>query len=184
MVHGKSPPTGRMDVVVSSLISGIIAHESTGGHPFEADRVLGREAAQAGKSYLGSLASGKFASNAVNVSDDPTIPNSLGFYLVDDEGVEARKRRLIVEGRVNELLHSRFTAFKMNSEPNGAMRSMDYQSEPIIRMSNTFFEPGSMKFDELVRDVRGGIFLKSYMEWNIDDIRWGATLCGGSRPTR
>ncbi len=177
LVHGKSPPTGRMDVVISSLISGIIAHEST-GHPFEADRVLGREAAQAGKSYLGSLVSGKFASNAVNVSDDPTIPSSLGFYLVDDEGVEARKRRLIVEGRINELLHSRFTAFKMNSEPNGAMRSMDYQSEPIIRMSNTFFEPGNMKFDELIRDVRSGIFLKSYMEWNIDDIRWGQRYVG------
>ena len=177
LINGRAPPTGKMDVVVSSLIAGIIAHEST-GHPFEADRVLGRESAQAGKSYLGYLAAGKFASEAVNVSDDPTIPGSLGFYLIDDEGIEARKKRLIVNGRVNELLQSRFTAYKMNAEPNGSMRSMDYQSEPLIRMSNTFFEPSNMKLDELIRDVRNGIFLKSYMEWNIDDIRWGQRYVG------
>jgi Predicted Zn-dependent proteases and their inactivated homologs len=38
-------------------ISGIMAHESV-GHPFEADRILGREAAQAGESYLGRDAVG------------------------------------------------------------------------------------------------------------------------------
>ena len=66
----------------------------------------------------------------------------------------------------------------MSAEPNGSMRSMDYQSEPLIRMSNTFFEPSNMKLDELIRDVRSGIFLKSYMEWNIDDIRWGQRYVG------
>lgn len=37
--RGKAPSPGKKDVIVSGMIAGIIAHES-GGHPFEADRVL------------------------------------------------------------------------------------------------------------------------------------------------
>ena len=31
----------------------------------------------------------QIGSEEANVSDDPTIPNSMGFYLYDDEGVKA-----------------------------------------------------------------------------------------------
>ncbi|MEM0373508.1 MAG: TldD/PmbA family protein [Sulfolobaceae archaeon] len=165
------------DVVVSSKIAGIIAHEST-GHPFEADRVLGREAAQAGKSYLSVMKISEIGSNVVNLVDDPTLENSMGFFLVDDEGIEARRKFLIKEGKVNELLHNRFTAYKYGVKSNGSSRAMDYESEPIIRMSNTFFLPSNIKFEELLEGVKKGVYLESYMEWNIDDIRWGQRYVG------
>src|SRR3989344_477357 len=50
LVNGKSCPKGIIDVIASPQITGIISHESC-GHPFEADRILGREAAQAGESF-------------------------------------------------------------------------------------------------------------------------------------
>jgi len=175
--RGKQVEAGVMDLVVSSKIAGIIAHEST-GHPFEADRVLGREAAQAGKSYLSTMNITQIGSKVVNLVDDPTLENSMGFFLVDDEGIEARRKFLIREGKVNELLHNRFTAYKYKVKSNGSARAMDYESEPIIRMSNTFFLPSNMKFEELVEDVKRGIYLESYMEWNIDDIRWGQRYVG------
>ncbi|MGP8126757.1 MAG: M13-type metalloendopeptidase [Candidatus Bathyarchaeia archaeon] len=49
--EGVPPPKGEVDFVLGSEVTGIICHESC-GHPQEADRILGREAAQAGESYL------------------------------------------------------------------------------------------------------------------------------------
>lgn len=177
LTKGKAPKEGKTDVIVSSMIAGIIAHESI-GHPFEADRVLGRESAQAGMSYLRDLKDKKIGSDVVNVVDDPTLPGSNGFFLVDDEGVKARPKYLIKNGEVNELLHDRFSAPKYNTKSNGSARAMSYNREPIIRMSNTFFLPSNITFEELLEDVKEGVYFKSYMEWNIDDMRLGGRYVG------
>ncbi|AEE94692.1 peptidase U62 modulator of DNA gyrase [Acidianus hospitalis W1] len=177
LTKGKTPKEGKTDVVLSSLLAGIMAHESV-GHPFEADRVLGREGAQAGLSYLKDLNIRKIGSNAVSVIDDPTLPNSNGFFLIDDEGVKARAKYLIKDGEVNELLQDRFSSPKFKTKSNGSARAMSFDREPIIRMSNTFFQPGDMSFEELIEDVKEGVYFKSYMEWNIDDMRLGERYVG------
>jgi len=172
------PPKEEIPVVIGSEIVGLIVHESC-GHPSEADRILGREAAQAGKSFIKPNMIGERIGNEyATVIDDPTIPNSYGFYLYDDEGVAARPRYLYREGVINEFLHNRWTAKIFGVESNGAARSMDYMSEPIIRMSNTYLKPGDYSFEELIEDIDLGIYMKSYMEWNIDDERWSQRYVG------
>ncbi len=171
MKSSSKPPTDVVDVVLSSELSGIAAHESV-GHPQEADRVLGREGAQAGESYLKADSLGrKVGSPEANVSDDPTLARSSGYFLVDDEGVAAKKRELIKKGVINEFLHNRYTAKQFGLLSNGASRSVGFDREPIVRMSNTFVEPGDYSFDELVKEVKHGIYFKSFTEWNIDDKR-------------
>ncbi|MDA4126151.1 MAG: TldD/PmbA family protein [Thaumarchaeota archaeon] len=164
-------PTDSVDVVLSPELSGIAAHESV-GHPQEADRVLGREGAQAGESYLKANSLGrKIGSTEANVSDDPTLVHSNGFVPVDDEGVEGKKRFLIKDGIINEFLHNRTTAKEFGLLSNGASRSVAFDREPIIRMSNTFVEPGDLSTEELVKEVKHGVFFKTFTEWNIDDKR-------------
>ncbi|MEM4529129.1 MAG: TldD/PmbA family protein, partial [Candidatus Methanomethylicaceae archaeon] len=63
-------------------------------------------------------------------------------------------------------------------ESNGSARASSYSREPIIRMSNTFIEPGDYSFEELLEDIKHGIYIKSFMEWNIDDIRWNHRYVG------
>src|SRR3989344_3087656 len=131
LVNGENCPKGELDVVASPQITGIISHESC-GHPFEADRILGREAAQAGESFITKQMLGtRIGNKAVTLIEDPTLKNSYGFYLYDDEGVEA-----------------------------------------IVRMANTFIDKGDYNFKELIEGVKKGIYLKSFMEWNIDDKRY------------
>ncbi len=176
--EGRGIAPGRYDVVVGGEVSGIISHEAC-GHPQEADRIMGREAAQAGESYLKPEMLGrKIGSAAVNISDDPTLPASYGFYLFDDEGVPAKRKALIREGRVNEFLHSRETAHDFGVESNAAMRASSYAREPIVRMSNTFTEPGDYGLEELIEGVDRGVYIKSFQEWNIDDIRWNNRYVG------
>ncbi|MCD6512594.1 MAG: TldD/PmbA family protein [Thermoplasmata archaeon] len=168
---------GKGDIILGPYVTGLIAHESC-GHPWEADRIIGREAAQAGKSFVNeSMLGEKFASEVINVVDDPTIKGSYGFYLYDDEGVKAEKRYLIKNGIINEFLHNRETAFLMNTKSNAAARAV-YGREPIVRMANTYFEPGDYRFDEMVEEIKNGIYMKTYMEWNIDDTRYNQKYVG------
>lgn len=177
LVKSKSPPSGKMDVILGPEIVGLAMHESV-GHPSEADRVLGREAAQAGLSYRRDYKESRIGSELVTVHDDPTIPKSYGFYLYDDEGVAARRRTLIKEGLLWELLHNRETATAYGTESNASARALDHTSEPIVRMANTYMAPGDYSFDEMIEAVKEGIYIKKYMEWNIDDYRWGARYVG------
>ena len=168
----------RMDVILAPEIVGLSVHESA-GHPSEADRILGREAAQAGLSYRTFMKSGeRIGSSHVTIIDDPTIPGSSGFYLYDDEGVPARPRVLIENGVIREMLHNRETAAVYGVGSNASARALDYRSEPIVRMANTYMAPGDYSLEELVEDVKEGIYMKKYMEWNIDDRRWIARYVG------
>ena len=179
LVKGKEPPNDEIDVVVGPEVVGLIVHESA-GHPMEADRILGREAAQAGESFVKPEMIGKYriGTELVTIVEDPTIPGSYGYYLYDDEGVPARPRYLYYKGIINEPLHNRHTGKIFGVGSNGAARAMNYKSEPIIRMSNTYFKPGNMEFDELIEDIKLGVYIKSFMEWNIDDIRWNQRYVG------
>jgi len=176
--EGKKSPEGKMDLVVGPQVSGIASHESC-GHPTEADRVLGREASQAGKSFIGPDGLGmKVGSEVVNVCDDPTVEHAIAYYVTDDEGVRARRRYLYKEGRVNEFLQNRETAAAFSTRSNGASRAVNYNVEAIVRMANTFVEPKDHSIEELLEGVKFGVYMKSFMEWNIDDKRYNAKYAG------
>jgi len=176
--EGKQAPREELDVVLGSEVTGIICHESC-GHPQEADRILGREAAQAGESYVKPDMIGyRIGTDAVTIVDDPTVANSNGFYLYDEEGAKGRRRTLIKEGVISEFLQNRETGAELGVSSNGAARAVSYDREPIIRMANTFMLPGQYSDEELIRDVRKGVFVKTFMEWNIDDRRYNQRYVG------
>ena len=168
---------GKKSVILSPYVTGLIAHESC-GHPWEADRIFGREAAQAGKSFVKPSMIGKeFGSKIVNVVDDPTIKGSYGYYKYDDESIKARKRYLIKDGVINDFLHNRYTAYLMGGKSNAAARAA-YGREPIVRMANTYFQPGDFSLEEMMEDIKDGVYIKTYMEWNIDDVRYNQKYVG------
>src|SRR2546427_95399 len=178
LAEGKKSPEGKMDLVAGPQVAGIASHESC-GHPTEADRVLGREASQAGKSFIPPDGLGmRVGSDVVNVVDDPTVEHSIAYYRTDDEGVKARRRYLYKEGRVTEFLQNRETAAAMHTRSNGAARAVNYNVEAIVRMANTFVEPKDHTVEELLEDVKFGVYMKSFMEWNIDDKRYNAKYAG------
>jgi TldD protein len=178
LTKGKKSPEGKMDLVAGPQVAGIASHESC-GHPTEADRVLGREASQAGKSFIPPDGIGmKVGSEIVNVVDDPTVEHAIAYYQTDDEGVKARRRYLYKEGRVTEFLHNRETAAALRTRSNGAARAVNYNVEAIVRMANTFVEPKDHSVEEMIEGVKFGVYMKSFMEWNIDDKRYNAKYAG------
>jgi TldD protein len=173
--QAKLPPKGKLDIILGGKLVGLAVHESV-GHPYEADRILGRESAQAGESFVTpDLLGKKIGSEVVNVVDDPTFTykkiKGHGYYLWDDEGVKARRKVLIKNGIINEFLHNRETAAKFGTKSNGSARASSYSVEPLVRMSNTFMLPGDFEFEELVEGIKLGVYIKTGEEWNIDDRR-------------
>lgn len=177
-VNAKKLPEGTYDVVVGPEISGIVAHESA-GHPSEADRILGREMAQAGESFIKKEDKGRrVGSSIVNLVDDPTIEHSFGYYRYDRDGVKTGRRYLYKDGLINEFLNNRESAGRLEKSSNGASRSSEWDKEPLVRMSTTFIEPRDHEFEEMLEDVKEGIYMKSFTEWNIDDIRLNEKYVG------
>lgn len=169
---GKPVKPGAYDLICGPEVTGIASHESC-GHPMEADRILGREMSQAGKSFVKPEMIGEvIGSEYATVIDDPTVPGSYGYYEYDDEGVRAKPRFLYKKGVINEFLHNRETAGRLRLNSNASSRSSVYWKEPIVRMANTFVAPGDMGEDEIIESVKDGVFMNSFTEWNIDDKRY------------
>ncbi len=181
MREGKPMEAGETTLVCGTEVVGIASHESC-GHPMEADRILGREMSQAGRSFIypgGPYWLGtRIGSDLVTIVDDPNVENSYGYYAYDDEGVRARPRYLYREGVINEFLHNRETAAKMGAESNGSARAVGYDREAIVRMANTYLMPGDMTEEELLDDVKTGVYMRSFTEWNIDDRRFNQRYVG------
>jgi TldD protein len=137
---------------------------------------------QAGRSFIypgGPYWIGtRIGSDIVTIIDDPTLPNSYGYYKYDDEGIKAKPRYLYKDGIINEFLHNRETAAKLGTRSNGSSRAVNYNREAIVRMANTYLQPGDMTEEEVFEDVKHGIYMRSFTEWNIDDRRFNQRYVG------
>ncbi len=178
VTESKESPTGVIDYVVGPNVIGIMCHENT-GHPTEGDRILGREGAQAGESYLKENMIGQqIGSEHVTIIDDPTLEGSYGYYLYDDEGVKAGPRYLHNKGVFEEMLHNRESAAWMGTKSTAAARAIGFNREPIPRMANTYLAPGTFEYEELFEDIKLGVFMNNFTEWNIDDRRYQSKYVG------
>ncbi len=147
---------GEYTVVLDPVLAGVFAHEAF-GHLSESDFVYENERLRE-IMVLGR----EFGSKELGIVDDATIPNLRGSYKFDDEGVPASKTYLIKEGKLVGRLHSRETAARMGERPTGNARAINYHYPPIVRMTNTYIEPRSASFDDLIADVKEGIYAKNW----------------------
>jgi len=162
-------------VILNSDYVALLVHEIV-GHPSEADRVLGREAAWAGTTWWAGRIGEKIGSDYFAAYDDPTTPGTLGYYLYDDEGVKAARKVLIEKGVLKRHMHSRETAAIFGLKPNAGMRAITFEYIPLIRMSNTFLGEGDWKKEELIEETKHGYLILCMRNPSIDDKRYNWTI--------
>ena len=147
---------GEYTVVLDPVLAGVFVHEAF-GHLSESDFVYENDRLRQ-IMVLGK----KFGSTELNIVDTAAIPGLRGSYKYDDEGVPATKTYLVREGELVGRLHSRETAAKMGEKPTGNARAINYRFPPIVRMTNTYIEPGSASFDEIIADIKEGVYAKNW----------------------
>ncbi len=147
---------GEYTVVLDPVLAGVFVHEAF-GHLSESDHVYENQKLR-DIMVLGR----KFGGKHLNIVDGAAVPGLRGSYKYDDEGVPASQTYLIREGTLEGRLHSRETAAKMGEKPTGNARAISYSFPPIVRMTNTFIEPGSMSFEDMIHDIKEGIYAKDW----------------------
>jgi len=147
---------GEYTVVLDPVLAGVFAHEAF-GHLSESDFVYENERLK-DIMVLGR----KFGGEHLNIVDGAALPGLRGSYKYDDEGVPATKTYLIREGVLVGRLHSRETAAKMGEKPTGNARALDYRHPPIVRMTNTLIEPGKVSFEEMIGEIKEGVYVKNW----------------------
>jgi TldD protein len=165
-------PSTVTTVVIDPEQMTLQVHESV-GHPTELDRVYGTEASYAGTSFLkpADAAGLRYGSELMNVTADATTPGGLGTFAWDDEGVPARRERVVEAGVLRSFLSSRETAATIGAGAGGSMRADGWSRMPLVRMTNLHLEPGEGTLDDLIADVDDGIYLATNKSWSIDDKR-------------
>jgi TldD protein len=149
-----APPVagGKYTVIIDPRMAGVFIHEAF-GHLSESDFVYEndrmKDLMQLGK---------RFGSDILNVVDDGAMPGGLGTHPYDFEGTPTRKNYLIKDGILTGRLHSRETAAKMGEAPTGNARAVRYEHPPIVRMTNTYIEQGTSTFEDMIRDVKLGVY--------------------------
>jgi TldD protein len=149
LLKAKTPKAGTYPVILDQELAGVFIHEAV-GHAVEADHVL------EGNSILAGKIGDQIASPLINVYDDPSL-HEFGYYPFDDEGAASKRTTLIQNGVLKSFLHSRETAGILGGESRNS-RAQGY-SRPVIRMSNTFIAPDGMKFNEMLSELKNGIYL-------------------------
>ena len=155
LLRAHHPEGGRATVIMAPSIVGLMVHEAI-GHTVEADFVIS-----------GSVAAGKLgqrvASELVTLCDSghsEHADGAGGTLHVDDEGVLTERTVVIEQGVLKSYLHNRETAAIFGVDPTGNGRAWEYADQPLIRMRNTYIEPGESTLAEMIATTADGYLLE------------------------
>ncbi|MDK6078148.1 TldD/PmbA family protein [Massilia varians] len=183
-LSAKSVEPGKYDLVLSPEHLFLTIHENV-GHPTELDRVLGYEANYAGTSFVGldkwESKKFKYGSERVNFVADRTTPGSLGLIGYDDEGVPAKKWDIIRNGILVNYQATRDQAHIIGEkESHGCSYADSWSTIQFQRMPNISLEAGKARLtpDELVKDVKKGIYILGRGSYSIDQQRYNSQFGG------
>jgi len=146
-------------VILNEEMGWNLCHEFS--HAVESDLLL------AGHSPLANRLGSKIASEEVTIIDDASY-KGYGEYYFDDEGVKASGTMIIEDGILFDVLQSRETATEMNAIPTSNGRAENCLHYPQVRQSNTFFEPGDLSFEELLQNMKNGLYVCDSFGGNAD----------------
>lgn len=153
-LKAKACPAGKFRALIENQLTGVLAHESF-GHLSEGDFVVTGESPLTGK--IGS----KLGTENATIIDTgtPDIKTHGGLWVpYDDQGTKANKTIVLDRGILKHYLHSRGTAQRLKQKPTGNCRAIHFGFNPIPRMTNTYFAPGSLTKDEAIELLDTGVY--------------------------
>ncbi len=151
-VNAVAPSSGTYTVIADPDLVGLLVHEAF-GHAAEADLVF------TGSSTLKDRLGEQLADEQVTIIDQGDIPGGY-FVPFDDEGVMKEKTVILDKGVLKGYMHDRNSANELHVQPTGNARAQDFENQPQVRMTNTFIDNGKYSFDEMVEDIKTGIYIK------------------------
>ena len=154
-------PAGQMDVVLGPGWPGVLLHEAI-GHGLEGDFNRKGTSAFAGK--LGE----RVAAPGVTIIDDGSLAGRRGSLTIDDEGTPTKPTVLIEDGILKGYMQDRLNARLMGVDVTGNGRRESYSHAPMPRMTNTFMLGGDTPAEEVVAELKNGIYATNFGGGQVD----------------
>ncbi len=148
----RTPSPGTYRAVIDPELVGLLIHEAF-GHASEGDLVV------TGASVLAGRVGSSVASELVTVVDQGVVE---GGYPVpfDDDGNEKGRTVVVDRGILRSFLTSPLVAPELGMEVSGNARAQDVSHDTLVRQTNYFIERGDWSFEEMIRDMKEGLYLK------------------------
>ena len=156
---------GVYDCITDPSITGLIAHEAF-GHGVEMDQFVKDRALAA--SYVGDYV----ASPICNMHDGANATLSVASYFFDDDGVLAHDTQIIKDGILLTGISNLDSAVQLGTEPTGNGRRESTRHKAYARMTNTFFEKGHDKLEDMIASIRHGYMLFETNNGMEDPKNW------------
>lgn len=149
-VGAKKIAGGSMDILVENRAAGrllgFFLSATTAG------------ALQQKRSFLDGKLGKKVVTDKLTVIDDPLIPGALGSRRWDGEGISAKKMAVLDKGVLENYFVDTYYGRKLGIEPTTG------------GWSNLVIELGSKRFGELVKSMKRGIVVTSFLGGNSNSL--------------
>ena len=165
LVNAKPIEPGVYDVITDPSVTGLLAHEAF-GHGVEMDMFV-KDRALA-KNYIGKYV----ASPICNMRDGAGATLSVASYFFDDDGVLAHDTQIIKDGVLVSGISDLISASELGTEPTGNGRRQDHTRKAYSRMTNTFFERGTDKLEDMIASIKHGYMIFETNNGMEDPKNW------------
>jgi PmbA protein len=108
-------------------------------------------------------------SDKVSIRDNPELRGGVGTRGFDDEGVATSNKRVVDKGVFKTILHSHYTAKRMNTDSTGNGIRTHPAAQPQPGFTNLELEPGSGNLEEFTRDLKKGIVVYDIIGYWMSD---------------
>lgn len=157
---------GVYDCICTPDVTGMIVHEAF-GHGVEMDMFV-KDRALA-RNCMGEM----LASPIVNMRDGAAAADEVASFFFDDEGNEAGNTLILDHGRLTAGMADSLTAARLGIAPTGNGRRESVERKAYTRMTNTFFEGGTDKPEDMIASVKNGLLLCEPSSGMEDPKNWG-----------
>lgn len=143
---------GDYTCVLAPVVTAMFTHESF-GHKSESDFMLNDQTLR-DEWVMGKTV----GSELVSICDRGDMLNN-GYTPYDDEGNKACETWLIKNGVLTGRLHDSKSAAALDERVTGNARAQGYSCQPMVRMTNTYFEKGETDPEDIIKGVKDGIYV-------------------------
>jgi len=116
------------------------------------------------QSFLADMKGKKVASEIFTLIDDPFVKAGLGSRLFDGDGLAAKKMVMIDKGVLKEFYVDWYYGRKLGCEPT------------MGNPSNLIIPPGKRSVEEIMKDLRRGIFITGFIGGNSNPTTGDASI--------
>ncbi|MCD7751795.1 MAG: TldD/PmbA family protein [Lachnospiraceae bacterium] len=162
---------GEYDCVCTPPVTGMIAHEAF-GHGVEMDMFVKDRA-------LAKYCVGQYvASPMLTMHDGASMQAKLetATYFFDDEGTLSTDTVIIKDGVLQTGISDAQSAMSLGTVPTGNGRRESYKRKAYTRMTNTWFEPGHDKVEDMIASIDYGFLLDNASSGMEDPKNWGIQM--------